>query len=71
MDTKERIEYLESRLPKGKESEIEDKYRKSFERTAGYQGNGVYNWGEIHATNTRILFLTGVLVNEGIRFKTE
>ena len=63
----DRISYLESKLPKG--VDYETKYRKRFERSASYLGNGVYAWDELRATDTRELFLLGVLIGEGIKFK--
>ena len=50
----DRITYLESKLPKG--VDIETKYRKRFDRSASYLGNGVYAWDELRATDTREFF---------------
>jgi len=65
--TEKRIKYLESKVTK----ELEDKYRKNFDRSAGYKGNGVYEWANVYSTDTRELFLMGILSIEGIRFKKE
>jgi hypothetical protein len=63
----ERIKYLESKLPKG--LDYEGKYYNNFSKYACYMGNGVYTWKGIHATDTRELFLMGVLSSEKIKFK--
>jgi len=64
---KNRIEYLESKLPK--DIDVEMKYRKNFEKYAGYVGNGIYQWKGITTTETSELFLMGVLKSENIKFK--
>ena len=38
---KKRLEYLTKKL---KNVDFETKYRKSFEKEARYQGNGIYFW---------------------------
>ena len=72
MDRQKRIKYLEGKLADiPKEVDIEAKYRKNFEKYAGYQGNGVYTWKGLVAADVRELFLLGVLVGENIKFKDE
>lgn len=66
---KNREEYLLSKIPKG--LDYDSKYRDNFEKYARYMGNGVYTWKGLHATETRILFLTGVLMSERVDFKQE
>lgn len=63
----ERIKYLESKIPS--DLDYEAKYYNNFAKYATYIGNGVYTWRGIHATNTRELFLMGVLKMEKIKFK--
>lgn len=65
----ERIKYLESRLPEG--LDINEKYGSKFDKYARYMGNGVYQWDGILATDTRELFLMGVLNREKIDYKEE
>ena len=65
----ERIMYLESKLPKG--IDFNEKYGKNFDKYARYMGNGVYSWKGLLATDTRELFLLGVLRSEGVEFKEE
>jgi hypothetical protein len=62
---KDRVTYLESLVPK----EIEKKYTESFGKYAQYNGNGVYSWRGIVATDTRELFLMGVCRQEKIEFE--
>jgi hypothetical protein len=64
-----RENYLLSKIPKG--LDYNSKYEANFEKYARYMGNGVYSWKGIHATDTRILFLTGVLMSEKVVFKQE
>ena len=64
-----RTEYLESKLPKG--LDVEKKYGDTFNKYARYMGNGVYSWGGDVATDTRELFLIGILRRENIKFKEE
>lgn len=66
MDKNKRVEYLVSKLPK--DVNIEEKYKADFEKYARYLGNGTYSWKGIYAPDTRILWLTGVLKMEGIKF---
>jgi hypothetical protein len=63
-----RIEYLESLLPK--DNDVEKKHWRSFEKYSQYLGNGVYEWRGINATDTRELFLMGCLHIEKIKYKT-
>lgn len=65
----ERIKYLEKKIPKG--LDIEKKYGENFNKYARYMGNGVYSWKGLVATDTRELFLIGILRSEGIKFKEE
>lgn len=66
-----RIKYLESRFPKGEaRQELEAKYQKQFKKYAFYMGNGIYQWMGLFSTDTRELFLMGILALEGISFKT-
>lgn len=71
---KNRINYLESNLPKevidfnGNITTVEKKYRANFEKYARYEGNGVYQWKGLRATDTAELFLIGVLRSENISF---
>jgi hypothetical protein len=65
------IVYLESKFPKGKRQEIEDKYFDKFSKYATYIGNGIYQWLGFHSTDTRELFLMGCLHSEKIKFKTQ
>ncbi len=61
----DRIKYLEYLV----NEEMEDKYRGNFEKYATYRGNGVYYWKEIYSTDTRELFLLGILEAEKIKYK--
>lgn len=65
-----RIEYLENLLPMS-EDKLDDKYRAGFEKYATYTGNGTYQWQGIRATDTRELWLMGVLHKERVEFKHE
>lgn len=67
----DRIEYLESMIPKDKVDDIEKKYRPNFEKHAQYMGNGVYGWKGLLASNPRELYLLGVLRSENIKFEEE
>jgi hypothetical protein len=62
----ERIKYLESMIPKGFDIE---KYRSDFNKYARYIANGVYSWVGIYASDTRELFLLGILSLEGIEIE--
>lgn len=64
-----RIQYLESKLPK--ELDYDKKYGENFNKYSRYMGNGVYTWKGVLATDTRELFLLGVLKSEGVDFKRE
>jgi len=68
MNISEKIKYLESLLPY---PEVEDKHYPRFEKQARYLGNGVYSFNGVYETNTRALFLMGVLVAEGISYEVE
>ena len=61
-----RTKYLESLLPKDLNT---DKYYENFTKYACYMGNGVYSWRGLQSTNTRDLFLMGVLKQEKISYK--
>lgn len=63
------IAYLESRLPK--DGDIEATHFNSFKRFCGYKGNGIYEWRGFVSTDTRELFLLGILHREGIKFDKE
>lgn len=65
----ERIKYLESKIPKELDSNA--KYGKNFGKYARYMGNGVYSWKGLISTDTREMFLLGVLISEGVEFKDE
>jgi len=65
-----RIEYLESKFKSKRQlKSLEKKHFPDFEKHAGYMGNGVYIWKDILATDTRELFLMGLLYITGIKFK--
>jgi hypothetical protein len=64
-----RINYLENKLPKY--VDVNEKYGKNFDKYARYMGNGVYSWKGLMATDTRELFLIGVLRSETVKFKDE
>ena len=65
----DREQYLESLIPK--DLDYEAKYKDNFDKYATYTGNGTYHWKGIRASCTMILFLTGVLRQEGIYFEEE
>jgi len=67
---KARIEYLESLLPMS-EDKLEEKYLKGFEKYATYTGGGTYQWQGLRSSDTRELWLMGVLWKERIEFKIE
>lgn len=67
MASAKRIAYLEGKLPKGKD--LEKKHQKTFEKQAQYLGNGVYSWAGVYSTDTRELFLMGILGIEGIKYR--
>ena len=72
MKLEERIQYLENKLKQiPPEVDVEEKYRKSFERFARYLNEGVYEWCGVIARDTRELFLEVVLLKENIKFKSE
>lgn len=67
-----RIEYLESLLPEGKAGKnLQKKYEKNFQAAAVYLGNGTYGWKGLYSTDTRELFLMGVLSSENISYNLE
>lgn len=70
MENQSRIKYLESCISKNRKirEKIEAKHSEKFQKYARYLGNGVYTWRGIYATDTRELFLMGVLEAEGITF---
>jgi len=59
-----RIKRLGKKLGKT-QAEMEDKHQDVFDRQARYLGNGIYTWCNVHSTDTRELFLLGVLICEG------
>jgi len=63
-----RIEYLESLLPVDV-AILREKYRHLFSVQASYMGNGVYQWCGQYSTDTRELWLMGILIWENIEFK--
>lgn len=78
MVNKNRVEYLESLLPKtvklldgGIETiiSVEKKYRANFEKYARYEGNGIYQWKGLRANDTAELYLIGVLSCENIPYE--
>lgn len=50
---------------------IEERYQKGFENNARYMGNGVYSWCGMYSTDTRELFVMGVLIMEGVELEIE
>lgn len=76
MYNKNRIEYLESLMPKtcidkktNKTMTVDEKYSDSFSKYAVYLGNGVYSWRGIVSTDTQELYMLVVLRCEGIDFE--
>ena len=65
-----RIKYLESLLPMS-EDKLEKKHLKHFEKYATYMGGGTYQWQGIRSSDTRELWLMGVLCREQIEFEFE
>lgn len=63
-----RIEYLENLLPIN-EDVLEERHFKQFEKYATYTGNGTYYWLGIRSTDTRELWLMGVLSKEGVEYE--
>ena len=49
--------------------EFEATYQERFEKMSTYMGGGTYQWCGVFSTDTRELFLLGVLVYEGQPFK--
>lgn len=68
MASKERIKYLEKKLPVS-EVELRDKHWKKFERECKFLGNDVYQWCGQYCGDPRESWLMGVLIIEGIKFK--
>jgi hypothetical protein len=64
-----REEYLLSKIPK--DLDYDSKYFENFSKYARYMGNGVYSWKGHLATDVRILYLSGILSSERIKFKEE
>lgn len=62
-----RIKYLQSKLPK--DVDLEKKYEKDFAKQASYMGNGIYSFAGAYASDTREVFLMGILGIEGIEYK--
>lgn len=58
------IERLEKLIPDG--VDLEEKYFDNFAKYSTRIGNGVYQWRGITDTDTRILFLKGALLIEGV-----
>lgn len=71
MSSENRINYLQSKIPKGQEESLELKYRKKFDKNARYLGHGVYEWQGLQSRDTGVLFLKGVLTFENIKFKED
>jgi len=63
-----RIERLGKKLGKTR-IELEAKHQGIFGSQAKYLGNGIYGWCNVHSTDTRELFLLGVLIREGQKLK--
>ena len=61
-----KIKQLEKRVSPA----LEEKYRAKFDRQSRYLRNGIYMWAGQYSTNTRELFLLGILACEG-RLKPE
>ncbi len=51
------------------EQKMYDKYWETFKKECKFKGPELYNWGHIYASETKELFLMGVLVREGIKFE--
>ena len=49
--------------------EMEDKYFSTFEKRAGYAGNGIYKIDSLYSTDTRELFLMFCAQEENIEFE--
>lgn len=65
--TQNREKFLESKFESEEQMEaLEKKYWDSFDKQARYMGGGCYSWANIFATDTRELFLLGILGIEGI-----
>lgn len=63
-----KIKYLESLLPIPEE-ELSIKHFEKFEQYATYTGNGTYQWEGIRSSDTRELWLMGVLRIEGVKYE--
>ena len=50
-------------------TEIEERHRKKFEKQAQYMGGYSYEWCGVYSTDTRELFLLGVLICESQELK--
>ena len=64
----DRNSYLESLLPID-EDLLRAKYLNEFNKYATYTGNGTYHWLGIRATDTRELWLMGILFKEGVKYE--
>ncbi len=66
--TNERQTELEEKFVEANVSldELTPKYERSFSNTARYLNNGIYVWGDVYASDTRELWLLGILAFEGI-----
>lgn len=69
MADKKRIAYLQKKVDKlNIDPEI---HRNKFEQQAGYRGNGIYEWCGEFTTDLQELWLMGVLIIEGVSYKSE
>tara|TARA_R110002167_G_scaffold310493_1_gene515413 strand:- start:402 stop:602 length:201 start_codon:yes stop_codon:yes gene_type:complete len=62
-----RIKYLESLLPIN-EVILQERYFDKFEKYATHTNNGTYHWLGIRSSNTRELWLMGILFKEGVKY---
>lgn len=67
MNKQERIEYLESLIPK--DVDINKLYHNSFSKYARYLGNSIYEYYGCMSTDTRELFLMSSLCKLKIKYK--
>lgn len=63
-----RYEYLENLLPFSFE-EMEERYYEIYIKEAMFVGPQMYEWRGLFSSDTRELFLMGVLLREGIKFE--
>lgn len=66
MSDNQRIKELEAKVAKELPKDIEGKYWDNFTKFSTYMGEGVYQWKGILASDTRVLFLKGILRCEGV-----